>query len=543
MLCRLILALRELSGSTVLTQLEVGACKVRAVACSCFTVVLVPHAGAGDVCDVEALHIAHMLQMLYPAELGAGKRKGAEGACDKCPAEEEYSAQQELRSDIDDDLDKDAQSDTRFLAFQHSYLEPVLSRPPASINWLSPLAACPGVVHASIVAHVISEQSEAAAGAGMMAEAESDLMVLSCPGLSEDTAALAQVVHSSICSQALGGMSATAARNPHLADFRSVWGGHGGGTRLWEWMARWSRIANQCNGEGRGGGSAAHQNSEANAAGGAAVRSFRLPVNSAASAFGSELSVLVSPTGRRACGTLALSLVLVIRDSSRVSCDNAGWGGGVVAPEAQGSASQGRGLVAQGCGKEEGLVIVSLPERMVECTCATVEALDIAFPSDVPPAHTSATTHSTRPSAPSDAQTLCHPPAGPPTQGREALVPVPPKRQRPTSAGPRRPPSQGRPGADALSKSVLVEGQSHLGGGDARSGGTDTERGQEGDRLVHRGGEPAEARSAHQIFSLSRPLTDSSVSGQGGKRPADWEEDGRELDEPFGPEVGGHASR
>jgi len=66
---RLLLALRELSGGAVLTQLEIGGRKVLVVACALFLVALIPHAGTSVMCDGEALHFAHMLQLFYPAQL------------------------------------------------------------------------------------------------------------------------------------------------------------------------------------------------------------------------------------------------------------------------------------------------------------------------------------------------------------------------------------------------------------------------------------------------------------------------------------------
>ena len=69
------MALRELSGGAMLTQIGVGASTVHVVACARFLVAIIPHAGAAAACDVEVLHFAHMLQLLYPVELGARKRK------------------------------------------------------------------------------------------------------------------------------------------------------------------------------------------------------------------------------------------------------------------------------------------------------------------------------------------------------------------------------------------------------------------------------------------------------------------------------------
>jgi len=72
---RLLMALRELSGGAMLTQIGVGASMVHVVACARFLVAIIPHAGAASACDLEVLHFAHMLQLLYPVELGARKRK------------------------------------------------------------------------------------------------------------------------------------------------------------------------------------------------------------------------------------------------------------------------------------------------------------------------------------------------------------------------------------------------------------------------------------------------------------------------------------
>ena len=70
---RLLLALRELSGGTLLTRLDIGVRKVHVVACPRFMLALIPHTDNTDVCDMEALHIAHMLQVsqenYFPDEL------------------------------------------------------------------------------------------------------------------------------------------------------------------------------------------------------------------------------------------------------------------------------------------------------------------------------------------------------------------------------------------------------------------------------------------------------------------------------------------
>jgi hypothetical protein len=60
---RLLLALRELSGGALLTRLDIGVRKVHVVACPRFMLALIPHTDNTDVCDMEALHIAHMLQV------------------------------------------------------------------------------------------------------------------------------------------------------------------------------------------------------------------------------------------------------------------------------------------------------------------------------------------------------------------------------------------------------------------------------------------------------------------------------------------------
>jgi len=586
---RLLLALRELSGGVVLTQLEIGASKVRAVACARFTVVLVPHAGSCDVSDVEALHIAHMLQLLYPTELGSRKRKGA---CDAGPMEDEYSAQQEMRSDIEEDLDKDAESDARFLAFQRSYLEPALSRPPASIRWLSPLAACPGVLHASLVAHFTSEQPGAAAGAGDMAGDERDMLVMSCPGLSGDTSALADLVHASICSQARGARSAgtntKASKLRERSSTRSERGRQGCGAQLWEWIARWSRIAclykeaASAAGAPDEGKARGADGGQGGGAGERAIRSFHLPVNSATSAFGSGLSVLVSPTGRRACESLALSLVLIVSDPStqrfcghlgwgerreEVEGGSVGWGTAVVAADSRGGAGRGHGVwagVREGGGhagwgpgiicQEEGLVPVSLPERVSECLCAAIEALDIAFPASVSSVHVPAAAGAAPPGA--SGATPSHPPAAAAAALTQAgdRVPVPPKRQRNKSAGGRRPPSRGRvTGVDQLAASAQAGEKADGGGGGGRSrsvgagsgGGGAAGAGEGVDRATDGpGSEQGEGRSTYHIFSLSRPLTESGDSGgRAGERGAGGAEGGDDIEEPFAPEVGGYASR
>jgi len=193
--CRLLLALRELSGGAMLTQIGVGASTVRVVACARFLVALIPHTGAGGACDVEALHFAHMLQLLYPVELGARTRRAheAEEAAHGDALDEEYSAQREMGSEIEEHLDQDAESDALFTSFQATYLDPALSRPPASSRWLSPLTACPGVVHACIVAHMLPRDGD---GGGAGGGGGGDLLILSSAGqVSPCTAARQPCAH------------------------------------------------------------------------------------------------------------------------------------------------------------------------------------------------------------------------------------------------------------------------------------------------------------------------------------------------------------
>jgi hypothetical protein len=590
---RLLMALRELSGGAMLTQICVGASTVHVVACARFLVAIIPHVGVAGACDVEVLHFAHMLQLLYPVELGARKIKAekkvkheplhskciqkmltfekycqheADDAAHSDVLDEEYSAQREMGSEIEEHLDQDAESDALFASFQSTYLDPALSRPPASSRWLSPLAACPGVVHACIVAHMLPLDG---VSGGEPGGSGGDLLILTSGGQSAESAPISARIHSCISSQARARQGP-----PAWAKGKDYAGGlPRGGVRLWEWLTSWSRIV--CSrsdeagiGEREGGGGGVAMKGKRREGGGVkdGAWCYQLPRNSVTNVFGLPLSVLVAPTGHRACGAMSLSIIVFLSDASPAA--EAGWSaglrlqtvldrrgagggqtwGGMVGEGDSGSysgggggysgaAGAGRGGGRGEGGKEGALVGMQLGGREGECLCAAIEALDIAFPSTVPATNVPLPPTAHPPRVP-------HPPTHPPTQHPAAQIPqithipmlpaaqipIPPKRQRGSSAGPRRPHSRGGnrpPSADGMNGRLGKQGTEWAG---------DEGREFEGDGGLGGGGG---ADGSYQIFSLSQPLMDSrgreSTAGLGGHVDA--------YNEPFDFEIGGRASR
>jgi len=65
-LARLLLALTNLGGGGSVSRVSLGRARLLVVDRGNFLVALIPHLGCAPILDVEALHIAHMLALLYP---------------------------------------------------------------------------------------------------------------------------------------------------------------------------------------------------------------------------------------------------------------------------------------------------------------------------------------------------------------------------------------------------------------------------------------------------------------------------------------------
>ena len=248
----------------------------------------------------------------------------AEDAAYSDALDEEYSAQREMGSEIEEHLDQDAESEALFASFQSTYLDPALSRPPASSRWLSPLTACPGVVHACIIAHMIPLDGVSGGESG---GSGGDLLVLTSGGQSAESAPISARVHSCISSQARARQGP-----PAWAKGKDYAGGlPRGGVRLWEWLASWSRIVCSRSHEAGTGERKAGLAMKGQRREGGGMKEgawcYRLPRNSVANAFGLPLSVLVAPTGHRACGAMSLGIIVFLSDASPAA--EAGWSAGI----------------------------------------------------------------------------------------------------------------------------------------------------------------------------------------------------------------------
>ena len=133
-------------------------------------------------------------------------------------------------------------SHARAHTHQGLFLTAALERAPASSHWLTPLAACPDVLHVSLLAHAPRAAHGTGLGGGrgtVSGPGGEDVMLLTCAGQGTEMADLAGAVHSAMTTQARGRgghRRGEAQRSTgRVAQVRSGGGGGRdvGGGRLW----------------------------------------------------------------------------------------------------------------------------------------------------------------------------------------------------------------------------------------------------------------------------------------------------------------------
>jgi len=145
-LARLLLALVNLGGGGAVSRVTLGRSRLVVVDRGSFLVALIPHAGSSPILDVEALHIAHILNLLYPELEQCAAAPGS-----PCEKNIDYSVRGELTANVEAELDNDTATAPPYDRFELQYLDGALARPPECAEWLSALVGCPGVLEAALI--------------------------------------------------------------------------------------------------------------------------------------------------------------------------------------------------------------------------------------------------------------------------------------------------------------------------------------------------------------------------------------------------------
>ena len=130
-LARLLIAVSGLAGREVCSQAEIAGLRVEIVIRKQFMVVLIPYSQGQVIMNIEALHIAHMLELMYKSYFEREQ---------DVREDNDYCARTELSDQIELEVSDNAQTLPAFLEFQNSYLANTLLEEPACKKWLLPLA-------------------------------------------------------------------------------------------------------------------------------------------------------------------------------------------------------------------------------------------------------------------------------------------------------------------------------------------------------------------------------------------------------------------
>jgi len=141
-LARLLMAVCGLAGQETFSQVEIADQTLEIVKRKQFLVVLIPYRQGEEMLSMEALHIAHMLEVMYKSYFEREQR-----VQDDC----EYCVQTELNDPIELEVHADSHTLPDFLEFQDSYLSNALLEEPACKKWLLPLARLESIFQVDLV--------------------------------------------------------------------------------------------------------------------------------------------------------------------------------------------------------------------------------------------------------------------------------------------------------------------------------------------------------------------------------------------------------